>query len=226
MLALALFFLWAKPSFDNYLTKSAEIKKFRDVLSEPQATKKELMKIRAELKAATEEIKSLSEQIPMAEERGFLVKDLEDLAFKHEIDLISFLPKNAVPVNYDGFEIDKRLKSKAKDKSLINSSFFEPKVLKTSISIDSKGEFEKYLAFFSELNQYYRAVEVSDLVISRSGEKAALGEDPRFAVKRSRNTKTKDKKSALLSVSFTLQSYTAISPEDKLLMSSELDLIE
>jgi Tfp pilus assembly protein PilO len=220
-LALATFFLWTKPSFENYLTKNEEIKKFREVLSEPKATKQELAKLKAELKSIVDEIVILEDQIPMSEERGFLVKDLEDLALKHEIDLINFLPKNAVPVNYDGFEIDKRLKSKARGKTLINDSFFEPKVLKTSISIDSKGAFEKYLAFFSELNQYYRAVEVSDLVISRSSEKAGMGQDPRFSVKRSRSTSLKEKKSPLLNVAFTLQSYTSVSADDRVLMQAE-----
>lgn len=217
--ALALFFLWTKPSFENYLHKNEEIKEFRKILSEPKATKKELLSLKDEINSLKNEINSLKEQIPSSDERGFLIKDLEELAVKHGINLANFLPKNAVPVNYDGFEINDKLKSKARGKSTINPSFFEPKVMKTSISLDSKGEFEKYLSFFSELNQYYKAVEVSDLTIGKSGEKGAMGEDPRFAVKRAR-ANNKEKKSPLLNVAFTLQSYTSVSVEDRLLLDT------
>ena len=55
-LAIATFFLWTKPSFENYLTKNEEIKKFREVLSEPKATKLELAKLKAELKSIVDEI--------------------------------------------------------------------------------------------------------------------------------------------------------------------------
>lgn len=66
------------------------------------------------------------------------------------------------------------------------------------------------MKFFAELNKYYRAVEVSDLVISRDGEKTEIGEDPRFAVKRKRGQTMKQKKSPILSVAFTLQAYTSL----------------
>lgn len=211
-LAALVFFLWTKPSLETYISQSREIKQFRALLGNPQANKKEIKEYHEMIAKLEGEITKLNEQIPKSENRGFLIRDLEGLAKENNIDLLNFLPKAAVPVNFQGLEIDRRLKNRYSKnrKQLLNANFFDPKVLKTTINIDSKGKFEDYLKFFAELNKYYRAVEVSDLVISRDGEKTEIGEDPRFAVKRKRGQTMKQKKSPILSVAFTLQAYTSL----------------
>ena len=211
-LTILIFLLWTKPSLETYINQSREIKQFRSLLGDPKADKRELKEYNEVMKTLEAEILKLNEQIPKSENRGFLIRDLENLAKDQNIDLLNFMPKEAVPVNFQGLEIDRRLKNRyAKNrKSLLNEKLFEAKVLKTTISIDSKGKFEDYLEFFQKLNQYYRAVEVSDLVISRDGEKSELGQDPRFAIKRKRGKTMKQKKSPILSVAFTLQAYTSL----------------
>lgn len=211
-LTALIFLLWTKPSLETYINQSREIKQFRALLGDPQADKREIHKYGEMIKVLKSEIHKLNEQIPKSENRGFLIRDLENLAKDQNIDLLNFMPKEAVPVNFQGLEIDRRLKNRYSKnrKQLLNESFFEAKVLKTTISIDSKGKFEDYLAFFQKLNKYYRAVEVSDLVISRDGEKTELGDDPRFAVKRKRGKTMQEKKSPMLNVAFTLQAYTSL----------------
>ena len=115
-------------------------------------------------------------------------------------------------MNFQGLEINRKLKNRYSKtrKQQRNKNLFIPKVLKTTINIDSKGKFEDYLVFFEKLNKYYRAVEVSDLVISKGSDKTELGQDPRFAVKRKRGQTVKEKKSPILNVAFTLQAYTSL----------------
>ena len=45
----------------------------------------------------------------------------------------------------------------------------EPKVLKTVIEIESLGDFIDYQKFFADVITYYRAVEVTELLIARAG---------------------------------------------------------
>ncbi len=204
---ICIYWFLLKPSqAENHQIKT-DITRLQRELREPDVTPEKLQKLEETVELLNKEIVSLQAQIPEHQERGFLIRDLEQLAKKNNIELISFLPKEAIPVTMSGKEITPRSRTARRNK---NQSLEEmhAKVLKTVITIDSKGRFEDYNKFFADVLMYYRAVEVSDLIIAK-GAASGLGEDKRFSQNRSKDPLA-DARNTQLSVSFTLFAYTGI----------------
>ena len=87
------------------------------------------------------------------------------------------------------------------------------KVWKTVINIEANGKFSSLNKFFADVITYYRAVEVTDLIMTRAGSSAERGEDKRFAQKRRNDDPLEDAKNTNLSVSFTLLAYTSLAQD-------------
>ncbi len=195
-----------KPSLEQAGIFQSEVNRLEEELRHPRITPEKLKELEEGISAVQTEISTLSAQIPASEDRGFLIRDLERLARKNNIEIISFIPKEAVPVTMGGKEITKRMKRSKKQ--LQDLEEFHAKVLKTVISIDSHGSFENYNKFFDDVLTYYKAVEISDLVIAK-GSSAGMGDDKRFAKKTSKDP-VADARNASLNVSFTLLAYTGV----------------
>lgn len=197
-----------KPSGEKYHQLKNQIGALQAQLREPPITEELLKEIRDKVESLETEIKALNQQLPLTEERGFLIKDLEDLARENNIELISFLPKEAVPVTMSGKEITPKMKKYRKKSEALEE--MHAKVLKTVISIESKGKFQNYTKFFGDIITYYRAVEISDLIITRAGVAAKMGQDQRFARSRSSKDPLEDASNMDLNVNFTLYAYTSL----------------
>lgn len=200
-------FLLKPGQVENHQIK-ADISRYERELSEPNVTPEKLTKLEDTVGLLKKEIAALQAQIPERQERGFLIRDLEQLAKKNNIELVSFLPKEAIPVTMAGKEITPRSKMTRRNKSQ-SLEEMHAKVLKTTIAIDSKGKFENYNKFFADVLTYYKAVEVSDLIIAKGANAAGMGEDKRFSQNRSKDPLA-DARNAQLNVSFTLLAYTGI----------------
>jgi hypothetical protein len=123
------------------------------------------------------------------------------------------MPKDATAITIAGKEImpNKKTYSRKKHQQLEEQHAM---VLKTIISIDSRGKFANYSKFFSDIITYYRAVEVSNLTITRSGVAGQMSVDKRFAGARKQASPLEEAQNMDLSVSFTLLAYTSI-PDEK-----------
>lgn len=208
LLVVFLFFIWIKPSFERQNQLNSEIKTLKAIIKSPQVSEKDIEELESHIEALKKEIKILMYQVPKTEQRGFLIKDLENLAEKNQIELINFLPKEAVPITISGLEINERMKMKlSREKT---SNIAPGKVLRTSINIDSKGKFENYLNFFADIITYYRAVEVSEIIMSRSEIESSRGVDKRFGGGRKKDINFNEEKNVDLNVSFILQAYTSL----------------
>lgn len=207
-LVVLIFMYVFKPSGTKYHQLKSDIQRIQAELREPPATEESLKEMKDTVESLINDIKMLNEQLPVTEERGFLIKDLEDLAKENKIEISSFVPKEAVPVTMAGKEINPRMKKYRKSSDALEE--MHAKVLKTIISIDSKGKFNDYANFFADIITYYRAVEVSDLIITRGGVSAKMGQDKRFAQSRSSKDPLEDAKNMDLNVSFTLYAYTSL----------------
>jgi transcriptional regulator with PAS, ATPase and Fis domain len=205
---VAIYWFLLKPAQTENHQIKADITRYQQELDEPSVTPEKLAKLEEIVGLLNKEIASLQAQIPEHQERGFLIRDLEQLAKKNSIELISFLPKEAIPVTMSGKEITPRSRMARRNQ---NQSLEEmhAKVLKTVITIDSKGKFENYNKFFADVLTYYKAVEVSDLIIAKGASAAGIGEDKRFSQNRSKDPLA-DARNTQLSVSFTLLAYTGI----------------
>ena len=84
--------------------------------------------------------------------------------------------------------------------------------MKTAIDIDSTGSFADYKKLFGDIIAYHRAVEVANLVISKSST-AAAGVDKRFARKARGKGLVDQFEDETLNVSFTFYAYTLINPD-------------
>lgn len=202
-----MYFYWTKGTIDRNGQILVEIKAIRKELGSPKVNHSDLEDLKKDIDTLNDEIRSLKFQIPETEKRDFLIRDLEALARKNGIELISFLPKEAIAVTLGGQEINEKLKKyllKRKRTSV------KGKVLRTVINIDSTGVFESYRKFFQDLILYYRAVDVADIVMSRANVAAKSGTDKRFGRGgRGKNT-LESYQDTTLNVSFTLYAYTAI----------------
>ena len=111
-----------------------------------------------------------------------------------------------------GKEIDKRAsKYQRKSKALEQR---KAKVLKTIINIDASGKFGDIMNFFQDIITYYRAVEVSDLVLTRAGASKRNSVDKRFGGGRNREDPVQAARNMTLNISFTLLAYTSL-PDTK-----------
>lgn len=205
-LTVALFFIVVKPQIDKKSENLEEIKKLQAALKKPKVKKEDIDALLKEINALKTSISTLKAQVPKTEKRGFLIRDLEELAKSNKIELISFMPKEAIAVTLGGQEINEKMKRHLKRKK---RTTVKGKVLKTVINIDSSGLFKDYKKLFSDIIRYYRAVEVADVVISRAGVKAQ-GVDKRFAQKSRGDDLLTQFKDQNLNVSFTLYAYTSL----------------
>lgn len=211
IIVVACFMLIYKPTSDEAAKLSEELKIVKSELSKPEISKEELEAFKKSLDAIKLEISSLKNQLPNSEDRGFLIRDLEELAKKNGIELIDFVPKEAIPVTITGQELNKRI-SKRSNKKQQQLQEQKAKVLKTVININSQGRFDQYINFFRDLIAYYRAVDISDISMTRSSVAKTLGSDKRFSkgttqrgadpLEQARNTS--------LNVSFTINAYTSL----------------
>lgn len=203
-----------KPSWDEHEKLNTQIKSLQSELRDPSVTKEKLEELIEKVNTTKKDIEILKNQLPLSEKRGFLVRDLEQLAKENSIELISFMPKDALAITIAGKEImpNKKSYSRKKHQQLEEQHAM---VLKTIITIDSKGKFANYNKFFSDIITYYRAVEISNLSITRSGMANQMSVDKRFAGARKQASPLEEAQNMDLSVGFTLIAYTSI-PEETL----------
>ena len=149
---VALYFFVTAPVIERNTSYKNEIIELEKTLQEPQVEVKDLQKKQKEINTLKKQINSIKLQIPKTEKRGFLIRDLESLTKLNNIEIVSFLPKEAISVTLGGQEITPKLKRylERKKKALVQG-----KVLKTSINIDSSGEFESYKKLFEEKYQNF-----------------------------------------------------------------------
>ena len=211
---LALFFFVYRPSGVKNKELKTQIKSLKAELAKPMITKDSVAELQDAVAAIKNEIITLNEQLPLTEKRGFLIRDLEDLAKENQIEISSFIPKEAVPITMTGKEIDKRsTRYKRRSQKLEEH---HAKVLKTIISIDAKGKFSDIMNFFQDIITYYRAVEVSDLILTRAsagGSRKTSSADKRFGGGRRKEDPVQAAKNMNLNISFTLLAYTSIVEE-------------
>lgn len=208
VVAVALtYFYWTKPSMENNANTKKHIAKIQRELRSPKVKEEDIEKLHKEIEKVERSIKVLKYQIPKSEQRGFLIRDIETLAGKNEIELLNFLPKEAIAVTLGGQEITEKMKKFLKKR---RKSVAGGKVLKTVIEIDSTGTFESYKKFFGDIITYYRAVEVADLNVTRGSAVAKIGADKRFSRKKRGKDAIADLEDTTLNVSFTLYAYTSI----------------
>jgi Tfp pilus assembly protein PilO len=223
-IAVVVFLYVLKPSLDESNKLNTEIKSLEAQLKEPKVTREKLQETRDGVDNLIKDIATLKEQLPLSEKRGFLVRDLELLAKENNIEIISFMPKDALAITIAGKEITPSGKSSAKRKA-IQLQEQHAMVLKTIINIESRGKFANYNKFFSDIITYYRAVEVSNLTITRSGIAAQMGTDKRFAGNKKASSPLDEAQNTDLNVSFTLLAYTSI-PEPNLKSADGFTSIE
>lgn len=205
---LMVFWYVFKPSGEKYHRLRSDIQRLQAELRKPSVTDDDLVEMKDKVESLNKDIATLNRQLPLTEKRGFLIKDLEDLAKENSIEIISFVPKEAIPVTITGKEISPKMKKYRKRSQALEE--MHAKVLKTVISIDSKGKFKDYSNFFADIITYYRAVEVSDLIITRAGVSSKMGQDKRFARSRGSKDPLEDAKNMDLNVGFTLYAYTSL----------------
>lgn len=201
------YFYWTKPIIEQNSSTIKSIRQIKRELKEPKILQEDIDKLNKELETIQQTIKNLKYQIPKTEKRGFLIKDIEALAKKNGIELANFIPKEAIAVTLGGQEITEKMKKFLKRRKKTISG---AKVLKTVIEIDSNGTFESYKKFFSDVITYYRAVEVSDLIITRGNVSAKIGTDKRFSRKKRGDDEFASFEDTNLNVSFVLLAYTSI----------------
>ncbi len=207
IIVFAIFFFIYKPSSKKNDELKTQVKSLKAELAKPIITKDAVNNLEDKVNKIKAEIKKLNEQLPETEKRGFLIKDLEELAKENNIDISSFIPKEAIPITMSGKEIDQRRTRYKKRSQALEER--KAKVLKTIISIDASGKFSDIMNFFQDVITYYRAVEVSDIVMTRAGA-AAKGVDKRFGGGRRKEDPIQAAKNMTLNISFTLLAYTSL----------------
>jgi len=210
IIVICTYFFVLKPSQVANKELKTTISNFQKELRNPQVDDEKIIAIEEAVNALKEEINVVKAQIPETEKRDFLIRDIETLAKKNNIEIVSFLPKDAVPVTMTGREITARDKKRNRRAGSMNLEEMHAKVLKTIINIDSSGRFEDYSRFFRDIITYYRAVEISDLIIAKGISASGRGEDKRFSQKRNKDPLATAKETSL-NVNFTLLAYTSIS---------------
>ncbi|MDA0772283.1 MAG: hypothetical protein O3C63_05010 [Cyanobacteria bacterium] len=212
IVVICTYFFLLKPSQVAHKELKTKISNFQKELRNPQVDDEKIIAIEEAVNALKLEISTVKAQIPETEKRGFLIRDIETLAKKNNIEIISFLPKDAVPVTMTGRDITARDKKRNRRAGAMNLEEMHAKVLKTVINIDSSGRFEDYSRFFRDTITYYRAVEISDLIIAKGVAASGRGEDKRFSKKRNNDPLAAAKETSL-NVNFTLLAYTSIPQE-------------
>ncbi len=211
VLAAAYFWTWPVLEHQNLLIK--EIHDLKSEMRNPKYNEGDLDAMNHQIEELVNEISSLKAQIPSSARRGILIRDLETLARNNMIEIKSFTPKDAIAIAMGGQEINKRIKNQMRKK---NQNLPKGKVLKTVINIDSSGKFQDYRNFFEGIISYYKAVDISDINMTKASDKSGAkggGEDARFA--KGRGASIMDSiQDDTLNVTFTLNAYTTI-PNDE-----------
>jgi Tfp pilus assembly protein PilO len=209
---------WFKPVLSGRNFKKNEIERYQAVLKSKKISKKDILELQQQISTLKLEKDELRNQLPSTEKRGILIKDLEALAKKHNINLETFLPKETTKINFVGEEIDQRkMRSNLYRR---DARYTQPKALKTSIEIDSNGNYFDYKSFFADIMSYYRAVEVTNLTMNRgagSSTNTTIKADKRFVVKNKRGKSLAEEASQSLNVDFTLIAYTSIPDEPNII---------
>jgi len=208
-IVMVVFLYILKPSLDESTKLNADILALEEQLKEPKVTREKLQETKDNIDTILRDISALKDQLPLSEKRGFLVRDLELLAKENNIEIISFMPKDALAITIAGKEIMPAKNTRAKKKT-VQLEEQHAMVLKTIINIESRGKFASYNKFFSDIITYYRAVEVSNLTITRSGIAAQMGADKRFTGAKRQSSPLDEAQNTDLNVSFTLLAYTSI----------------
>lgn len=204
-LIVFVFFFVTKPSIDKHSTLKNTIISLEKEIKSPKATREDIEQFKKEIETLTKDIETLKYQIPNTEKRGFLIRDLENLARKNGIEVLSFVPQEAIAVSLSGQEISNKVKRYLKRKK---RSQVKGKVMKTIINIESNGSFTQYKKFFKDIITYYRAVEVSNIEIAKGSGGKKRGVDKRFARKTKGLDALTEYEDPTLSVSFDLYAYT------------------
>jgi|GEM_PF-2581716 len=201
-------YFWTLPVFDEQNKLIKEIHDLKAEMRNPRYREEDIDALTQQIEDINNEVGSLKAQIPSSARRGILIRDLETLARNNMIEIKSFVPKEAVSIAMGGQEINKRIKAQMRNKK--NQTMLKGKVMKTAITIDSTGKFGDYRNFFEGIISYYKAVDISDINITRIGDKAAGAvQDARFS--KGRGASIMDSiQDDTLSVSFTLNAYTSI----------------
>lgn len=207
-----LFFMLYQPSSEKNASLRNEVQSLKSELAKPIVTKDSVMELSEKVEQIKAEINELNQQLPLTEKRGFLIKDIEELAKENKIEISSFIPKEAIPITMSGKEIDQRSSRYRKKTQAFEQR--KAKVLKTVINIDASGKFSDIMSFFQDIITYYRAVEVSDLILTRAGTNAKSSVDKRFGGSRTREDPLQAARNMTLNVSFTLLAFTSIPEQD------------
>ncbi len=211
LVVVATAYFWTLPVLNEQNKFIKDIHDLKAEMRNPKYREEDIEVLTKELENLNNEIGSLKAQIPSSARRGILIRDLETLARNNMIEIKSFVPREAVAIAMGGQEINKRIKTQMRKKNQIAP---KGKVLKTAINIDSSGKFQDYRNFFEGIITYYKAVDISDINITRVGDKAAGAvQDARFS--KGRGASIMDSiQDDTLSVTFTLNAYTSI-PNDE-----------
>lgn len=215
VIVFCLFFFVYKPSGDKNALLKQEVNSLKSELAKPIVTKDSVIALQEKVDEIKAEIYALNQQLPLTEKRGFLIKDIEALAKENNIDISSFIPKEAVPITMSGKEIDQRASKYRKKTNALEQR--KAKVLKTIISIDATGKFNDIMSFFQDVITYYRAVEVSDLILTRSSGSKQQSVDKRFGGGRTREDPVQAARNMNLNISFTLLAFTSIPEQNPIL---------
>lgn len=215
VIVLCLFFFIYKPSVDSNSDLKNQVHSLKSELAKPIVTKDSVMALQEQVDQIKAEILTLNQQLPQTEKRGFLIKDIEDLAKENNIEISSFIPKEAIPITMSGKEIDQRASKYRKKTNALEQR--KAKVLKTVISIDASGKFADIMSFFQDVITYYRAVEVNDLILTRAGASSKKSVDKRFGGGRNREDPVQAARNMTLNISFTLLAFTSIPDESSVL---------
>jgi Tfp pilus assembly protein PilO len=208
VIVICLFIFVYQPSSKKNADLKNEVSSLKSELARPIVTKDSVIELQEKVEQIKAEIRDLNMQLPETEKRGFLIKDLEDLAKENKIEISSFIPKEALPITMTGKEIDQRASRYQRKARALEQR--NAKVLKTVISIDASGKFSDIMNFFQDIITYYRAVEVSDLIMTRAGASKKNSVDKRFGGGRTREDPVTAARNMTLNISFTLLAYTSL----------------
>lgn len=209
ILVLAIFWFVYRPNYEHFQELKNNVNLCKIQLKNSKIDDQSIQDKENELENINKEISELLKQIPKTEKRGFLIRDIQNLAQSSGVLISGFVPKDPIPVTIGGKEIlpqMQKLKSKRKQLDIQHA-----RVLKTLINIDASGKFENLTKFLANLITYYRAVELSDISISRTGVASV---DKRFGTGSNNQNPIAQAKNTDLNINLTLVAYTSLPESD------------
>jgi len=211
ILVITVFWFIFRPAFEKHAELKTTVSTLEDQINNSKITPKSLGELKDKLGLLDDEITALLQQLPTTEKRGFLIRDIENLARASNIEINSFVPKDAVPVTMSGKEIKAQMTRARAQRMQLEEQ--HAKVLKTVSNIDAAGKFDRLTKFLTDIITYYRAVEVTDISITRAGIAQRSNVDKRFGGGGGIKDPLAEAKNTNLNVTFTLIAYTAINQE-------------